>query len=155
LTGPACLLSTSAPATTYEPFSRTGMAILQLSLSEHVDVGALAARARAAGVDTLIIKGANGTQRWPQFSDAVVRALRAQGLNVCAYHFLYGRRPAAEAALSAQVVAAGADCLVVDVEGQYAGRYRAAQTYLARLRAAVGPDYPLGFTSLPYVSWHG
>ena len=148
-----CLWS-AAPAAASDPFSGTGMWIWQLARSEHGDVGALAARAKAAGVDTLIIKGANATQRWPQFSPAVVSALRAQGLNVCAYHFLYGRRPAAEAALSAQLVATGADCLVVDVEGQYAGRYRAAQTYLARLRGAIGPDYPLGFTSLPFVSWH-
>ncbi|HEY3019588.1 MAG TPA: peptidoglycan-binding domain-containing protein [Solirubrobacteraceae bacterium] len=151
----ACLAAAApARAAVSDPFAGTGMWIWQLARSEHGDAGALAARARAAGVNTLIIKGANATQRWPQFSAELVRTLHAQGLSVCAYHFLYGRRPVAEAAVSASIVAAGADCLVVDVEGQYAGRYRAAQTYLARLRAAVGPDYPLGFTSLPYVSWH-
>jgi len=72
------------------------MWIWQLWRSEHGDVGALAARAKAAGVDTLIIKGANATRRWPQFSAGLVSALHAQGLRVCAYHFLYGRRPVAE-----------------------------------------------------------
>ncbi|HEY3189421.1 MAG TPA: hypothetical protein VGJ70_18180, partial [Solirubrobacteraceae bacterium] len=116
----ACLwFAAAARAAGSDPFAGTGMWIWQLSRSEHGDVGALASRARAAGVDTLIVKGAGGTTRWGQFSPALVRALHAQGLNVCVYHFLYGRRPVAEAAVSAQVVAAGADCLVVDVEGQY------------------------------------
>ena len=57
-----CLWS-AAPAAASDPFSGTGMWIWQLARSEHGDVGALAARAKAAGVDTLIIKGANATQR--------------------------------------------------------------------------------------------
>ena len=40
------------------------------------------------------------------------------------------------------------------LKNPYAGRYSAAQAYLARLRGAVGDSYPVGFTSLPYVSWH-
>src|SRR4029077_21018544 len=47
-------------------------------------------------------------------------------------------------------VAAGADCFVIDAESQYEGRYGAAQRYIAALRAAIGPSYPVGLNSLPY-----
>jgi hypothetical protein len=149
-------LAAPAAATAQDagPFAGKGMWIWQLAKTERGNPDAVARRALAAGVSTVIVKGADGTTRWPQFSAALTGALRARGLHVCAYHYLYGRRPTAEAALSARVVAQGADCLVVDVEGQYGGRYAAAQTYLARVRGALGADYPLGFTSLPYVSWH-
>src|SRR3954465_6061108 len=146
-------MACAAPAAA-DPFAGTGMWIWQLSRSERGSADAVAARAAASGVTTVIVKAADGPTYWPQFSPALVAALHARGVQACAYDFLYGRRPAAEAAVGARAVAAGADCLVVDVEGAYAGRYSAAQTYLARLRAAIGPDYPLGFTSLPYVSWH-
>ena len=51
-------------------------------------------------------------------------------------------------------VADGADCLVIDAESEYEGRYAAAQRYVQALRAGVGPDYPLGLTSFPYVDYH-
>jgi hypothetical protein len=43
---------------------------------------------------------------------------------------------------------------VIDAETKYEGRYAAAQRYLTALRGAVGPNYPLGFTSFPYVDYH-
>src|SRR3954469_4486863 len=151
----ACLAAPAAArAADASPFAGKGMWVWQLARTEHGDVDALARRASAAGVGTIIFKAADGTKRWPQFSPALVAALHAHGLRACGYHYLYGRKPAAEAALSASIVNAGADCLVVDVEGQYGGRYAAARTWGARFRTAVGADYPLGFTSLPYVSWH-
>jgi hypothetical protein len=154
----ACLAAPAAAAAQSPspptPLSGKGMWVWQLAKTERGNPDAVARRAVAAGVTTVIVKGADGTTRWPQFSASLVAALRARGLHVCAYHFLYGRKPAAEAAVSSRVVAQGADCLVVDVEGQYGGRYAAAQTYLAKLRGSLGTDYPLGFTSLPYVSWH-
>ena len=48
----------------------------------------------------------------------------------------------------------GADCLVIDVEGHYEGRYPQASTYMTTLRSIVGPDYPLALTSFPYVDYH-
>src|SRR4051794_36544256 len=150
-----CLLApAAASAQDAGPFAGKGIWVWQLAKTERGNVDALASRAVAAGITTVIFKAGNATTRWPQFSPALVAALHARGIKACGYHFLYGRRPVAEAALSARIAATGADCLVVDVEGQYAGRYTAAQTYLGKLRAAVGADYPLGFTSLPYVSWH-
>ena len=48
----------------------------------------------------------------------------------------------------------GADCVVIDAESELKGRYAQAQAYMRRLRARVGPDYPLGLTSFPYVHYH-
>src|SRR5436305_3081596 len=147
-----CLLL-AAPAVA-DPFTGTGMWIWQLAKSQRGSGAAVAARAASSGVSTVIVKAADGPKYWPQFSSSLVGALHARGVQACAYQFLYGRRPGAEAAVGARAVASGADCLIVDVEGAYAGRYSAAQTYLKRLRASIGDAFPLGFTSLPYVSWH-
>jgi hypothetical protein len=43
---------------------------------------------------------------------------------------------------------------VIDAESSYEGRYAQAQVYVGALRAAVGPAYPVGFTSFPYVDFH-
>ena len=80
--------------------------------------------------------------------------LHANGLKVCAWQYVYGTNPAGEAELGARAVADGADCLVIDAESEYEGHYAAAQTYIADLRAKIGPAYPLGLASFPYVSYH-
>ncbi len=43
---------------------------------------------------------------------------------------------------------------MIDAESQYEGKYAAAQQYVTALRAAVGPAYPIGLTSFPYVDYH-
>ena len=80
--------------------------------------------------------------------------LHANSLKVCAWQYVYGSNPAGEAALGAQAVADGADCLVIDAEAQYEGRYGAAQTYINDLREKIGASYPLGLASFPYVYDH-
>jgi peptidoglycan hydrolase-like protein with peptidoglycan-binding domain len=67
---------------------------------------------------------------------------------------VYGTEPVGEANLGAEAVADGADCLVIDAEGEYEGRYASAQTYIDDLRAKIGPTYPLGLASFPYVFDH-
>ena len=80
--------------------------------------------------------------------------MHANGLRACAWQFVYGDDPLGEAALGADAVAAGADCLVIDAETRYEGKYAQAQQYMSALRGAVGPTYPLGLTSFPYVDYH-
>lgn len=150
--------SPSAPAVSpngSSPFEGEGMWIWHVSASDGGDVAAIAARARAAGVSTLFIKSSDGSERWfGQFSPELVAQLHAEGLKVCAWQYVYGTHPTAEAALGARAVDDGADCLVIDAEAQYEGRYAAAQRYLADLRARIGAAYPLGLTSLAYVFQH-
>ena len=83
-----------------------------------------------------------------------MRGLRAGGLHACAWQYVYGSDPVGEAEAGARAVAAGAQCLIIDAEAEYEGRYAAAATYLARLRSLVGSSYPIGLASYPYVANH-
>ena len=117
---------------------------------------AIAARARAAGIVDRVRQelGRPGRRRGRSSTRRSSQALHAQGLHVCAWQFVYGDDPLGEAAQGASAVAAGADCLVIDAETHYEGKYAQAQQYVAALRAAVGPAYPIGLTSFPYVDYH-
>ncbi len=48
----------------------------------------------------------------------------------------------------------GADCLVIDAEAEYEGRYGAADTYVDKLRHAIGRHFPTALSSFPYVDYH-
>jgi peptidoglycan hydrolase-like protein with peptidoglycan-binding domain len=136
-------------------FDGQGMWIWYLSASSGGSVAAIAAQAHKAGVTTVFVKSSDGsTNYWSQFSPQLVAELHAAGLKVCAWQYVYGSSPAGEAALGAEAVANGADCLVIDAESQYEGRYAAAQRYLTELRAKIGPSYPVGLAGFPYVSYH-
>jgi hypothetical protein len=135
-------------------FRGNGMWIWQLPRSDGGDVEAIAARAAAAQVATVFVKAGDGTTAWDQFSPLLVGALHQHGIKACAWQFVYGTSPEAEAAVGAAAVSDGADCLVIDAESQYQGKYAAAQRYMAALRGAIGPAYPLGLTAFPYVDYH-
>ena len=62
--------------------------------------------------------------------------------------------PIKEADVGAEAVHDGADCLVIDAEAQYQGRYIAAQTYMERLRSLIGSSYPVALAGFPYVDFH-
>jgi peptidoglycan hydrolase-like protein with peptidoglycan-binding domain len=136
-------------------FDGLGMWIWYVNRSDGGSVPAIVARAHAAGVTTVFIKSSDGSSNyWSQFSPQLVQELHANGLKVCGWQYVYGSNPAGEAALGAMAAANGADCLVIDAESEYEGRYAAAQTYIADLRAKVGPSYPVALASFPYVSYH-
>jgi peptidoglycan hydrolase-like protein with peptidoglycan-binding domain len=133
-----------------------GMWIWYVSKSSGGSVSAIVAQAHAAGVTTVFVKSSDGSSNyWSQFSPELVAALHAGGLKVCAWQYVYGSNPAGEAALGAQAAANGADCLVIDAEAEYEGKYAAAQTYMSALRAKLGSSYPIALASFPYVSYHG
>jgi hypothetical protein len=130
------------------------MWIWYVSKSSGGNLNAMVARARAAGVQTVFVKSSDGTTWWPQFSRYLISAMHSRGLKVCAWQFVYGKRPASEAMLGRRAVATGADCLVIDAESQYEGRYAAAGKYIRKLRAGIGAEYPLGLAGFPYVDYH-
>jgi hypothetical protein len=143
-----------SPAPGPSAFDGSGMWIWYLSKSERGDPAAIAAQALLHGVTTVFVKSADGSNVWSQFSATAVAALKATGLRVCGWQFVYGRDPIGEAAAAAAAKDAGADCFVIDAESAYEGRYEQAQRYMARLRELVGSDYPVGLTSFPYVDYH-
>ena len=131
-----------------------GMWIWYMSKSEGGNLDAIAARAKGAGMSTVFVKSADGADVWSQFTPQLVNELHARGLRVCAWQFVYGADPLGEASAAAASIADGADCFVIDAETAYEGRYASAQKYLVALRSAIGLDYPLAFTSFPYVDYH-
>jgi len=152
---PAPVAAPLAPAPSGSAFEGQGMWIWYLSKSAGGSLPALVAQAHAAGVSTVFVKSSDGSSNyWSQFSPELVAALHANGLKACAWQFVYGSNPVGEGELGARAAAAGADCLVIDAEGQYEGRYGAAQKYIETLRAKVGPAYPIGLASFPYVDYH-
>jgi hypothetical protein len=131
-----------------------GMWIWQLPKSSGGNLDVIAQRAAAAGMQTVFVKSADAATVWAQFTPELVAGLHARGLRVCAWQFVYGTNPLGEAAAGAAAVNAGADCLVIDAETAYEGRYASAQRYLGALRLAIGPNFPVGLTSFPYVDYH-
>jgi putative peptidoglycan binding protein len=132
----------------------TGVWIWYVSRASGGDPAAIVAQAQRYGVRTVFVKSSDGTDWWEQFSPALVAGLKAGGLNVCAWQFVYGSAPAAEADLGLRAAQTGADCLVIDAESAYQGRYVQAQTYIRALRAKLGPDYAVGLSTFPYVDYH-
>jgi Putative peptidoglycan binding domain len=136
------------------PFDGTGMWIWITSRSSGGSPAAIGARARRYGVRAVYVKSSDGTNMWSQFNRSYVAALKAQGLKVCGWQYVYGRAPETEAKLGATAVQRGADCLIIDAESEYEGRYSQAYRYIRALRARIGSSYPVGVAPFPYVDYH-
>jgi hypothetical protein len=92
----------SSPSGT--PFDGAGMWVWELPNTEGGNSGAIASRALGNNVSTVFIKSGDGTNYWDQFSPGLVADLKARGLRVCAWQYIYGRDPAGEAAVAARSV---------------------------------------------------
>jgi hypothetical protein len=130
------------------------MWIWELPNSNGGSLASIAASARRYGVGTLLIKSSDGSSLWSQFNRQLVSTLHASGLKVCAWQYVYGNHPVTEAYMGAAAVHDGADCLVIDAESEYEGKYIAAQSYLTRLRRLIGPHYPVALAGFPYIDFH-
>ncbi len=135
-------------------FDRQGMWVWYVSRSEGGSVGAIVARAKRNDVGTVYVKSGDGDDYWSQFSRGLVQALHGAGLSVCAWQFVYGDQPLAEARVAAAAVQRGADCFAIDAEADYEGKYAAADRYVRALRARVGDTFPISLAAFPYVDYH-
>jgi hypothetical protein len=142
----------SYAATVSSPLVGTALWVAQAPATS--TPAALAASANEARVHTLIVKAADGSTAEPQFSPGLVGALRGAGLSVCAWTFAYGLDPTIEAQVAVAAVHDGAQCLVVDAEGQYDGRYGAAQAFVKALRTQLGGRFPIGLAGQAEVLQH-
>ncbi|MGH2893517.1 MAG: peptidoglycan-binding domain-containing protein, partial [Solirubrobacteraceae bacterium] len=136
------------------PLNGRAMWIWEMPKSDGGSLSALISDARRFGLSTLIIKSADGTDLWSQFSRSLVSTLHANGIRVCAWQYVYGSHPVTEAYNGAAAVHDGADCLIIDAESEYEGKYVSAQVYIQRLRALIGYSYPLVLAGFPYIDYH-
>jgi hypothetical protein len=130
------------------------MWIWYVSRASGGDPTRIARKALRHGIETVYIKSSDGRSSWSQFTRGLVENLHARGLRVCAWQFVYGIHPGAEAKRGAEAVGKGADCLVIDAESNYEGRYAAADTYVDKLRHEIGDRFPTALTSFPFVDYH-
>ncbi len=142
-----------APASAASPLDGNGMWVWYVSQSGG-SAAAIARKATKRHIDTVLVKSGDGDTYWDQFTPELVDTLHDAGRRVCAWQYVYGSRPRAEARTGAKAVDAGADCLVIDAESRYEGRYKAADRYIDELRDRVGEEYPVALASFPYVDYH-
>lgn len=149
-------LTLKTPAQRSSPglFARPGMWIWYIDSSNGGNLGSIIRQARKAGIGTLYVKSGDGDETWSQFNRNMISRFHRAGIKVCGWQYVYGDRPIAEARVSAAAKRRGADCFVIDAEAEYEGRYAAADWYIRKLRALVGPNFPLGLSSFPYVHYH-
>ena len=146
--------SGSQRAGSANPYRGDGMWIWYVSRSSGGDLARIAHKAHRHGIETVYIKSSDGSSAWSQFTRSLVSYLHARNLRVCGWQFVYGIHPGAEARRGAEAVRKGADCLVIDAESSYEGRYAAADAYVDKLRRRIGASFPTALTSFPYVDYH-
>jgi hypothetical protein len=130
---------------------------------EHGDAGQIAALAKAAGLTHLVVKIADGTMiyngTWGDPNDyttPVVNALKAVGIKVWGWHYLYGDYPTGEANVAiSRIRQYELDGYVMDVEKEYkaSGKKAAAKRFMTQIRAAC-PDLTIALSSFRYPSLH-
>lgn len=135
-----------------------GWFIWNVSACENGDPAAIAALARAAGVGHVLIKIADGLVPWNGALVApVARALRAIGVQVFGWHYVYSFNPAGEATIAVnRMHELELDGLVYNAEQQFRdnpNNRAAANTLLARTRDRL-PGIPVGLSSYRYPRYH-
>jgi hypothetical protein len=155
-TSTSCVVAapTTIPAPAGSPFGNRGMWIWELPATDGGDLSKVIAQAKAYGIGTVYVKSGDGNAMWSQFNPTLVDELHAAGLHVCAWQYVYGYHPVAEANVGLEAVRDGAECLVIDAETQYQRKYAQAQQYMGTLRGKLGSNYPIALAGFPYVDYH-
>lgn len=138
------------------------MMIWKIPNCEGGNASVIANVASAAGLSNVLIKIANDTR--PYNVDAygkdlvapVVDALRAKGLQVWGWHYVYGYDPLGEARIAiSQTKRFALDGYVIDAEVEYkeAGRDAVARTFMTELRKGL-PSTPVALSSFRWPTYH-
>jgi hypothetical protein len=152
--GALSTVHSSGGGKSHSPYRGDGMWIWYVNKSSGGNLSKIARKAKKHGIRTLYIKSSDGANAWSQFTHGLVKYFHHRGLRVCGWQYVYGGHPKAEAKQGAAAVHKGADCLVIDAEAEYEGRYGAADTYVDKLRRKVGRHFPTALASFPYVDYH-
>lgn len=138
-----------------------GIYIWQIPRIEGGDPQAIAQVAQQAQLSHVLVKVCDGPYFFygksgltKDLVPPVVEAIRAAGIQVWGWHYIYGDQPAAEAqAAIRRLRQLNLDGYVLDVEVEYYGKHDAARTFMGALRSAF-PDLPMALSSFRYPSYH-
>lgn len=140
-----------------------GFFIWQIPRVEGGVASEIARLAQEAGLTHVLIKIADGTSSYNVDLDtgvdlvpAVAQALRARGIQVGGWHWVYGYDPVREADIAIRrTLELGLDIYVVNAESPYKepGKAIAATIFMDRLRAGL-PTLPVALSSYRYPSLH-
>lgn len=136
----------------------------RLPLCDGGNPAKMAFNAQAARLSHVLLKIADGPSVYrgeaklaTDMVPAAVEALRAAGIQVWGWHFVYGDQPDGEAMVAIQRIKQfNLDGYVVNAEGSYETQSKrgAARRFMEQVRSAVGSDLPIGLSSYRYPSVH-
>jgi hypothetical protein len=140
-----------------------GMMIWQIPNCEGGSASKIASLAVSGGFSHVLIKIADATVAYNKnkttgedYIPAVVSALRAKGLGVWGWHYIYGYNPTGEASIAiSQMKKYGMDGYVIDAEVEFeqAGRGTVADTFMTALRKGL-PSTPVALCSFRWPTYH-
>ena len=135
----------------------------KLTQAEKGNPAQIAATAKSAGLSHVMIKIANGKYPYngdfgdPQdYVTPTVEALRAEGIQVWGWHYVYGDDPYGEADIAIRRAQQyNLDLYAIDAESEYKapGKSAAAYRFMSRLRSGL-PDLPVALCSYRFPSLH-
>lgn len=141
-----------------------GYFIWRIKNCEGGDAGKIASVAQAADLSHVLIKVADRHYPMNVSSDGktdyvppVANALRAMGIQVWGWHYVYGDDPSKEASIAIKRTnGLNLDGYVINAEHQYkeAGKKAAAKTFMRDLRNGIGNNIPVGLSSYRFPSLH-
>lgn len=140
-----------------------GFFIWKIPDCENGDANAIANLAQQAEFSHALIKLADGSHPYNYDYDngidlvpPVSQALRAQGIQVWGWHYIYGADPIGEANTAIQrVMQIKPDVYVLDVEREFKepGKASAAEKFMDKLRDSL-PSLPIALCSYRFPSYH-
>ncbi len=139
-----------------------GYYIWMLSRCAGGDPKKLAQMAKDAGLSYVTIKVADGPYifNWDKASQKdligpAVDALRAEGIGVWGWSYVYSYYPEDEARMAArQVLQYDLDGYMIDAEVEYKGKPAQASRFYSTLRLSLGSEKPIGLCSFRFPSYH-
>lgn len=138
-----------------------GYFIWQIPYCENGVVNSIANLADQSGFTHILIKVADGAYSYNVYNGndlvpPLVSALKARGIIVWGWHYIYGDYPAKEADKAIErIKSLDLDGYALDVEAEYKedGKDVAATKFMSRLRKAL-PNFPVALCSYRYPSYH-
>ncbi len=140
-----------------------GFFIWKVRDCENGDANAIANLAHQSNFTHVLVKIADGSNSYNvditsgvDLVPPVAQALRARGIQVWGWHYVYGYDPIGEANIAIQrIQQLNLSGYVIDAEAEYKqpGKDLAARQFMNRLRSAL-PNFPIALSSYRYPSYH-